>query len=100
MWPCQDSNLDLKFRKLPFYPLNYRAVKTASGCLKDLTVPDLVRSQNFSANTKLAERHLFYKFQNMHFPKYIISQISRSDVLSIISCPSLICSKRAFPENR
>src|SRR5690606_35590064 len=25
-WLCQDSNLDQKFRKLPFYPLNYRAL--------------------------------------------------------------------------
>ncbi len=25
-WPRQDSNLDLEFRKLPFYPLNYRAL--------------------------------------------------------------------------
>lgn|GEM_PF-4193574 len=25
LWPYQDSNLDLKFRKLPFYPLNYKA---------------------------------------------------------------------------
>ena len=24
LWFYQDSNLDLKFRKLPFYPLNYR----------------------------------------------------------------------------
>ncbi len=24
--PYQDSNLDLKFRKLPFYPLNYKAI--------------------------------------------------------------------------
>ena len=23
-YPHQESNLDLKFRKLPFYPLNYR----------------------------------------------------------------------------
>lgn len=26
-WPCQESNLDLEFRKLLFYPLNYRAAK-------------------------------------------------------------------------
>ena len=26
LWPHQDSNLDLKFRKLLFYPLNYGAV--------------------------------------------------------------------------
>jgi hypothetical protein len=26
MWPHQESNLDLKFRKLPFYPLNYEAI--------------------------------------------------------------------------
>lgn len=24
-WPHQESNLDLKFRKLLFYPLNYEA---------------------------------------------------------------------------
>lgn len=24
MWSCQESNLDLEFRKLLFYPLNYR----------------------------------------------------------------------------
>ncbi len=24
-WPCQESNLDLEFRKLLFYPLNYKA---------------------------------------------------------------------------
>ena len=24
LWSYQDSNLDLKFRKLPFYPLNYK----------------------------------------------------------------------------
>jgi hypothetical protein len=24
-WPCQESNLNLEFRKLLFYPLNYRA---------------------------------------------------------------------------
>ena len=24
MWSCQESNLDLKFRKLLFYPLNYK----------------------------------------------------------------------------
>ncbi len=27
MWPHQESNLDLKFRKLLFYPLNYEAVE-------------------------------------------------------------------------
>ena len=26
-WPHQESNLDLKFRKLLFYPLNYEAVE-------------------------------------------------------------------------
>ena len=26
-WPLQESNLDLEFRKLLFYPLNYEAIK-------------------------------------------------------------------------
>jgi len=28
LWPQQDSNLYLKFRKLSFYPLNYGALGT------------------------------------------------------------------------
>lgn len=31
LWPHQDSNLDLKFRKLLFYPLNYGAMSLADG---------------------------------------------------------------------
>lgn len=29
-WPHQDSNLDLEFRKLLFYPLNYGALQLAA----------------------------------------------------------------------
>lgn len=40
LWPYQDSNLDLKFRKLLFYPLNYKAVFII--CVKNKKPLDLV----------------------------------------------------------
>gem|GEM_PF-2765364 len=51
LWPYQDSNLDLKFRKLPFYPLNYKAkllckvnAKNKNTILLCLKIPNILSS--------------------------------------------------------